>query len=195
MGSSSCETSRTRWNNREMKRRSVADTRGVAKSGELVVRRTTAEDWAALRAIRLEALSDTPDAYGSTYEGTVSFSTRRWKAMASEQRYFLAERDGVVLGMVSGGFNDQHPNTHWLYGMYVTPDARGSEVAPSLVNAVIAWATHDGASELYLHVTASVERARAFYRKMGFVETGDRFSMERNRILQLITMRRSLVSE
>jgi GNAT superfamily N-acetyltransferase len=177
-----------------MKRRSTDDTRAVAKNGELVVRRTTGDDWIALRAIRLEALADTPDAYGSTYEGTVTFPTRRWKTMAGEHRYFLAERDGVVLGMVSGGFNDQHPGTHWLYGMYVTPEARGTEVGPSLVNAVIAWATGDGASELYLHVTTSVERARAFYRKMGFVETGERFSMERNRVLELITMRRSLVT-
>jgi len=178
-----------------MKRRSTADSRDAAKGGELVVRRTTGDDWAALRAIRLEALADTPDAYGSTYEGTIEFSTRRWKAMASESRYWLAERDGVVLGMVSGGFNDQHPDTYWLYGMYVTSAARGSDAAPRLVEAVSAWAKDEGASELYLHVTTSVERARAFYQKMGFVETGERFSMERNRILQLITMRRPLVDQ
>jgi GNAT superfamily N-acetyltransferase len=176
-----------------MKRRSPADARDAVRNGELFVRRTNSDDWAALRSIRLEALTDTPDAYGSTYEGTVDFSTRRWKAMASESRYWLAERDGEVLGMVSGGFNDQHPGTYWLYGMYVTPAARGSAAAPRLVEAVSDWAQEDGASELYLHVTASVERARAFYQKMGFVETGERFSMERNRVLQLITMRRSLV--
>jgi GNAT superfamily N-acetyltransferase len=178
-----------------MKRRSPTDSRGAARSGELVIRRTGTDDWLALRAIRLEALADTPDAYGSTYEGTVDFSTRRWKAMASESRYWLAERDGDVLGMVSGGFNDQHPGTHWLYGMYVTPLARGSEAAPRLVEAVSDWAKGDGASELYLHVTASVERARAFYQKMGFVETGESFTMERNRTLQLITMRRPLVDD
>jgi len=176
-----------------MKRRST-ESRDAVKSGEMVVRRTTLDDWSALRAIRLESLADTPDAYGSTYDGTVSFPTRRWKTMASEYVYFLAERDGDVLGMVSGGFNDQYPGTHWLYGMYVTPAARGSDVASRLVNAVITWAIGDGASELYLHVTMSVERARAFYKKMGFVETGERFSMERHRILQLITMRKSLVN-
>jgi GNAT superfamily N-acetyltransferase len=79
--------------------------------------------------------------------------------------------------------------------MYVTPLARGSEAAPRLVEAVSDWAKGDGASELYLHVTASVERARAFYQKMGFVETGESFTMERNRTLQLITMRRPLVDD
>ncbi len=176
-----------------MKRRSTTHSHDDVGESELVIRRATADDWAALRAIRLEALADTPDAYGSTYEGTVDYSARRWKAMVSESRYWLAARDGEVLGMASGGFNDQHPDTYWLYGMYVTPAARGSEVAPRLMEAVSAWAKGEGASDLYLHVTTSVERARAFYQKMGFVATGERFSMERDRTLQLITMRRSLV--
>ncbi len=176
-----------------MKRRSTTASRGALGHGGLVVRRTSVEDWSDLRRIRLEALKDTPDAYGSTYEGTVEISPRRWRAMAAEYRYYFAERNGVVIGMVSGGFNDQHPGTHWLYSMYVTPAARGSDAAAALVDAVSAWAEGEGASELYLHVTTRVERARAFYRRMGFVETGERLSMERNRTLQLVTMKKSLV--
>ena len=42
--------------------------------------------------------------------------------------------------MVSGGYNDNHPGTHWLYGMYVTPAARGSGAAELLVGAVANWA-------------------------------------------------------
>ncbi len=99
------------------------------------------------------------------------------------------------MGMVSGGLNDQHPGTHWLYGMYVTPAARGSVAASRLVEAVIAWAKGQGATELFLHVTRSVERAYAFYLKMGFVETGERHVMDRDRRLELLTMRRSLVDE
>ncbi|MGA2124493.1 MAG: GNAT family N-acetyltransferase [Acidimicrobiales bacterium] len=176
-----------------MKRHRDAPEHFVVSDGDLVVRGTTAEDWSALRVIRLEALADTPDAYGSTYEGTVTFSPRRWRAMAQDGRYFVAERDGVVVGMVSGGLNDQHPGTHWLYGMYVTPTSRGTPVASHLVEVVIAWAKGEGATELYLHVTTSVERARAFYRKMGFVETGERHAMDRDRRLELVTMRRALV--
>jgi GNAT superfamily N-acetyltransferase len=177
-----------------MKRHRDAPTHFVVSDGDLVIRRTTDEDWSELRAIRLEALSDTPDAYGSTYDGTITHSPRRWRTMAQDGRYFVAERDGVVVGMVSGGLNDQHPGTHWLYGMYVTPASRGTAVASHLVEAVIAWAKSEGATELYLHVTASVERARAFYRKVGFVETGERHAMDRDRRLELLTMRRSLVS-
>lgn len=158
----------------------------------LVVRRATAKDWAALRSIRLEALLDTPDAYGSTYEAVVTYPEEQWRTMVEHSVYFLAERDGRVVGMVSGGLNDQHPGTRWLYGIYVTPGSRGSTVAPGLVAAVVEWARAEGASDLYLHVTSSVLRAKAFYEKMGFSPTGERQTMQRDRRLTLLTMSKRL---
>jgi GNAT superfamily N-acetyltransferase len=157
------------------------------------VRRTVAKDWAALRAIRLEALSDTPEAFGSTFEAASNFSKDQWRQMAAQRCYYLAQHDGVVVGMISGGLNDDHPGTRWLYGMYVTPAARGSGVAALLVAAVQDWARGEGVSELFLHVGVSVPRARAFYTKMGFAPTGESHDMTRDPALELITMRRSLV--
>lgn len=158
-----------------------------------VVRRANQDDWVSLRSIRLEALCDTPDAFGSTYEDSLGFSDDRWRTMAAQRCYFLSERDGEVMGMISGGLNDQHPGTHWMYGMYVTPSARGSGVAIQLVDAVFEWARSEGATELYLHVTSTISRARAFYEKLGFEFTGKHFTMTRDPRLELLTMRRSLV--
>lgn len=158
-----------------------------------VVRRANQDDWVSLRSIRLEALGDTPDAFGSTYEDSLAFSDDRWRTMTAQWCYFLSERDGEVMGMISGGLNDQHPGTHWMYGMYVTPSARGSGVAIQLVDAVFEWARSEGATELYLHVTSTISRARAFYEKLGFEFTGNHFTMTRDPRLELLTMRRSLV--
>jgi GNAT superfamily N-acetyltransferase len=113
--------------------------------------------------------------------------------MAAQRCYLLAERDGVVVGMISGGLNDEHPGTRWLYGMYVTPSARGSGVAALLVAAVEEWARGEGARELFLQVGSSVARARAFYSKMGFEPTAESHLMTREPTLELFTMRRSLV--
>lgn len=157
-----------------------------------LVRPAGREDWPLLRAIRLEALVDAPEAFGSTYDGATRLSSHQWRSMIERSRYFLAERDGEVVGMVSGGFNDRHPGTHWLYGLYVTPPARGSGAAASLVEAVVAWARGQGASELYLHVTSIAERARAFYDKVGFRPTGERFAMDRDPELIMVTLKKSL---
>jgi len=145
-------------------------------------------DWRDLRSIRLEALADTPDAYGSTYEESVLWSDAQWKNAASTRLYYLADRDGVVVGMVSGGFNDAYPGTRWLYGMYVTPSERGSGTAALLVRTIDDWARSHGVAEVYLHVTTSVPRARAFYEKVGFRPTGESLRMDRDHSLTLETM-------
>ena len=162
------------------------------QSRTFVVRRGSPRDASALRTIRLDALLDTPDAYGSTYEAECTWSDERWREAARKWHFFLAERDGDVVGMVSGGLNDHYPGTHWLYAMYVAPPSRGSGVAQELVAATCAWAKEHDATSLYLHVTESVARARAFYEKCGFEETGTVITMDRDPSLRLLTMVKSL---
>lgn len=160
----------------------------------LLVRRAERDDWMALRSIRLEALRDTPDAYGSSLAAALSFSDNRWRLMSVQQEYVLVERDGDVVGMAAGGYHDDRPGEHWLYATYVTPSARGGGVAAALVDAVVAWARGERATALYLDVTTSLARARAFYRKMGFEPTGELRVMDRDPSIELVRMRRDLVS-
>ncbi|MBW4077330.1 MAG: GNAT family N-acetyltransferase [Acidobacteria bacterium] len=115
-------------------------------SNGYVVRHANASDASALRAIRLESLVDTPDAYGSVYADVAKLSHARWRRMALESNFYLAERHDHVVGMASGGYNDAHPGTHWLFAMYVSPGARGSGVAAALVEAVSTWARRDQAT-------------------------------------------------
>jgi GNAT superfamily N-acetyltransferase len=156
------------------------------------IRLCGAGDWQDLRAIRLEALSDTPEAYGSTYEESVRWSDAQWKDAASTWLYYFAVRDGRVVGMVSGGFNDAHPGTRWLYGMYVTPSERGTGTARLLVESIGDWAKSHGVDEIFLHVGSTVPRARAFYEKVGFRLTGESMQMHRDDSLTLFTMVRRL---
>ena len=160
----------------------------MTRESTLSIRVCGIDDWERLRAIRLEALADTPDAYGSTYEESALWSDAQWKNAASTWLYYLAERDGRVVGMVSGGYNDAYPGTRWLYGMYVTPSERGTGTSAMLVRTVGEWARSHGASEVYLHVTTSVPRARAFYEKLGFKPNGESHAMDRDHTLTLITM-------
>ena len=157
------------------------------------VRRCGADNAALLRQIRLEALLDAPEAYGSTYDESRTFSLERWADMAGSRVYYLGESEGQVVGMAAGGRNDDHPDTHWLYGMYVSPSRRGSGLAPQLVEAVGEWARDEGATALHLHVGSTVARARAFYEKVGFVLTGDAKVMERDPSMHVLEMVKNLV--
>lgn len=163
--------------------------------GDVLPRRAERGDWRALKTIRLEALRDTPIAYGSSLDAAESFPDSRWQIMAAEHGYFLVERAGETIGLVAGGLHDERPGEHWLYGLYVTPRARGGAVATMLVDAVTVWGKSDGARSLYLDVTTSLARARAFYEKVGFRSTGERRVMERDPSLELMRMRKDLVGE
>ena len=68
---------------------------GVAMTDvALIVRPAESDDWPKLRAIRLEALTDAPEAFGSTYAVAAKLSNYQWRAMIERSLYFLAERDG-----------------------------------------------------------------------------------------------------
>lgn len=156
------------------------------------VRRVGPDDWTALRAIRLESLADTPEAYGSTLADVVASPDEHWHLMVARGASFLAELDGRVVGMVAGGTHNEQPGTRWMYGMYVSPDARGTGVADHLVNTVSRWARDEGVVQLYLSVTSTLARARAFYERMGFRPTGATTSMLRDPSITLVTMVRDL---
>jgi ribosomal protein S18 acetylase RimI-like enzyme len=82
-----------------------------------------------------------------------------------------APGDGVLV-------TDQSSSTSqpdWqLVGMWVAPRYRGRGVADGLVVAVCDLARDAGASAVTLWVTEVNDRARAFYRRIGFAATGGR---------------------
>jgi GNAT superfamily N-acetyltransferase len=156
------------------------------------VRHCSVNDASLLRAIRLEALLDSPQAYTSTYKESRTWADRHWRSLCRQWNYYLGEYGGRVVGVASGGLNDLHPGTRWLYGMYVSPGARGSGVADLLVDVVEQWARKEGADELYLHVAEPMARARTFYESLGFRATGDVINMDRDQSILLATMVKSI---
>ena len=152
------------------------------------VRRASEADADALRAIRLEALADSPGAYGTTYHDVVDWDRERWADLLTANAYFLGEVDGAVRGMAQGGFHDDFPGQTWLFGMFVGADARASGLADALVDAVEDWARLGGAHELHLAVALEMSRAVSFYRRRGFVEVGEVRYMKRDPSRQIQTM-------
>jgi ribosomal protein S18 acetylase RimI-like enzyme len=60
-----------------------------------------------------------------------------------------------------------------LVSVYVAPEHRGSGLARRMVDEVCRWARDEaGADRVRLYVHEDNARARSFYRRYGFVETG-----------------------
>jgi len=139
----------------------------------VTLRKLTIEDWQAMRAARLAALADAPSAFASNLAREEAFTDETWQERAASGRTFGAWRDGVIVGLATGFPED--PPTGWhLVGMWVAPQCRGQGVADQLVGAVCGLAKEAGAVSVTLWVADANDRARAFYRRLGFVPTGQR---------------------
>jgi GNAT superfamily N-acetyltransferase/SAM-dependent methyltransferase len=163
------------------------------------VRRVHADEWERVRDIRLRALLDAPDAFGSTHEDESPQDETAWRRFvegwdgAARQAAFVAEADdgswaGIALGVVWAA-SDRVAN---LYAMWVEPGARGSGTGRALVGSLSAWASAMGAETLELCVSESNPEALALYERTGFVPTGTRSELRPGAGTFTVTLRRPL---
>ncbi|SDY29590.1 Ribosomal protein S18 acetylase RimI [Amycolatopsis xylanica] len=134
------------------------------------LRELTPDDWAEWRELRLEALREAPEAFGSTLADWLDAPESRWRGRLVDVPFnVLAEYEGKPAGIASGTAADESATVQ-LLSMWVAPFARGQGVADSLLDAVVAWARGLGAARVGLLVYETNERATALYRRHGFVE-------------------------
>jgi ribosomal protein S18 acetylase RimI-like enzyme len=158
--------------------------RGPGAVGPVVVRRVEAADWAALRSVRLAALADAPQAFGSTAVHEQAFAEAEWHRQASTGLpTFIAWRADEPVGLVTVFHRQQDGDrspadgspVEWhLVSMWVSPGMRGTGCASQLVAAAVTTARAESADQLTLWVADGNTRARAFYRRVGFRPTGVR---------------------
>ncbi|HEY6679965.1 MAG TPA: GNAT family N-acetyltransferase [Actinomycetota bacterium] len=143
------------------------------------VRRARADEWEALREIRLTALADSPHAFGSTLAEERDADEARWRGWITGEGWagvvatFIADGPGPFLGMATGYRPDDRPTTGWLFAMWVRPERRGEGLGRQLVAAVEEWAAALDIDQLLLHVTDGNDGAVRFYASCGFVGTSD----------------------
>jgi len=130
--------------------------------------------WERVRAVRLRALTDAPDAFGSTISGERERPEHSWRGRLEypSSIALVAAQDGEDVGLAFGAPYDGKPGFAGLFGMWVAPEARGSGVSRRLVRCVIDWAISQDYANLLLEVADDNKRAVAFYARMGFEPTG-----------------------
>lgn len=133
-----------------------------------VVRRAILGDEPVLRALRLQALSDAPEAFGSTYDRELARTTEDWQRWLAPAATFILEANGEPRGLVAGVPDPRDSSVVDLRAMWVHPDLRSTGAADALVSSVKTWAGEVGAERVRLQVVASNVRARRCYERAGF---------------------------
>jgi GNAT superfamily N-acetyltransferase len=130
-----------------------------------------ADDWRLWRDLRLAALADAPDAFGSRLADWQGDGDReeRWRSRLTMpgSHNLVAEVDGAPAGMASG-VPAEDPAVRGLIAMWVSPAARGLGVGDALIGAVADWAKTSGASVLRLAVYEHNAAALRLYVRNGF---------------------------
>jgi len=140
----------------------------------LKVRRLEMHDVTSYRDLRLEGLKSHPEAFGASWEDESAKPAPWWAKRLETSTVFGGWiDDSPLLGVAGFHRNDSAKLRHKgvLWGMYVRPGARGSGLAASLVQRVIAHA-RALVEEICLTVVASNTAAHRLYSAAGFEQYG-----------------------
>lgn len=137
-------------------------------------RRLTLTDAAIARALRLQGLKDHPADFGADFASEAALSEEAFRANFQTVEWFGVFDGGALVGCAVLRIPTMVKLQHngWIHGMYVAPQARGTDAGQALVAAIEARAREAGLTILKLLATVSNARARRFYEKCGFVLYG-----------------------
>lgn len=145
----------------------------------VAIRAFRASEWRLYRDLRLRALEDSPDAFGTTLVEVEAHPDSFWQerlhsgvASAYDQPLCAhVESDGV--GLAWGRIQPPDVAHAHLFQMWVSPDHRGHAIGRALLEAVISWARSVGAESLELGVACGNSAAANLYRRSGFSPRGE----------------------
>lgn len=126
-----------------------------------------------LRTLRLSALQDAPDSFGTTFEEAVKWPIETWVQQLTHLATFVAVLSDADVGLVRGAPSSVTKGGARLISLWVAPEARGKGIARLLIDAVIDWARTEGFTELRMGVSDGNEPAIALYDRLGFERTGE----------------------
>jgi len=144
--------------------------------------RVAEDQWRAVRAVRLRALEDSPDDFGSTLGREQRFAEEHWRMRVRTTPTWLAVDDeGAPRGIVSliqepgSPEDDRH-----VISLWVAPEARRRGAAWALLDAARDQAKVDNARTLSLWVMDGNTAAGDLYVRAGFRRTGIRQRLPRS---------------
>jgi GNAT superfamily N-acetyltransferase len=143
------------------------------------VRAVRGGDETCLRALRLRALTDSPEAFAAAAEQEAALPASHWAELARQSEagehlaIYVAIEGDRWLGMGAGRWHDRERGIAQLWGMWVDPRARRLGLGERLVDGVRGWAAARGARFLRLGVATRPGDPTPFYERLGFVPTGE----------------------
>jgi GNAT superfamily N-acetyltransferase len=154
-----------------------------------------AEDWRAVRALRMRALAEAPDAFEMTLAQAEQWTDEEWRRRLAEgdERLTFVEEDedrnlvGMAVCLVEPATRVVH-----LVGMFVEPGRRRAGLGRGLVEAVESWARQLDATRIELEVNPEMVPAARLYERCGFERSGRSRALSSRPAVAVIEMSKTL---
>lgn len=162
------------------------------------IRRIRPDEAEVMKQLRIAALTDRPDAFGSTLEREVGFGDDLWNERAADassgprRSLFVAWRGDEAVGIVGGMRESSDGVVVELVSMWTSPTVRRSGVGRRLAEATIDWAEETGADRVELWVTRGNDSAQRLYESLGFDLTHEHQPLPSDPCKEEVRMRRKL---
>jgi ribosomal protein S18 acetylase RimI-like enzyme len=144
---------------------------------KIVIERVARRNTLVFKAVRLRALREDPQAFGSTYAMELQLTDADWdkrvEGWNGERGVgFLAMDQDMACGIAGSLLDENDATRAQLISMWTAATHRGRGVGRLLVDEVLAWARGRKAHVLLLMVVGNNEAAIRFYERLGFTRTG-----------------------
>lgn len=138
-----------------------------------IVKKLDKNDWEKYRDIRLEALKEEPDAFGSSYSEYKDKSVLYWMdkmSLLSEKNgksFLCAVLDDNNFVSIGGAYQDE--NNEWnIIAIYTKKESRGLGAGSLLFNKILEELKNREVKKVFLRVNIEREPAISMYKKFGF---------------------------
>lgn len=163
-----------------------------------IVRPFEASEWPLYKTLRLRALVESPDAFGSTFAVEALRTDEQWAerltiaSTSGQDLPLIALSNGEPAGLTWAKVEAANPTNVNLFQMWVAPEHRGQGIGRMLLDAAIHWARQRSSAWLSLGVTCADTPALHLYRNAGFVIVGAPEPLRDGAELQVQNMRLAL---
>ena len=129
----------------------------------------TPADWRRLKAVRLEALQDAPEAFVTTYDIEKERSPEYWIELLTRSRWVAAYQDAEMVGIACLAAQDaEGPGERFIESVWVEKRQRRQGLVRRMLKELEDRARMDGAVALQLWVLDTNDSAADAYLKLGF---------------------------
>lgn len=132
------------------------------------------DEWQLYKQIRVEAVSDSPQAFGSNRDAQLAHPDSFWQkrledaAKGKEQWMLFARAGGDLVGMTGAYRDEENPREATVISVYVTPAWRGKGISARLMRAILEALKAAGIRKVWIGVNIEQKAALHLYLKTGF---------------------------